>query len=78
MVFHGGDVCPLQSQVLVVLEFSGAGVCGERQLGQRKISLDPISQDGYFKVGSVRQAYHAYWQDQDGEDLHRRGHGAPC
>lgn len=29
VLLHGGDICPLQSQVAVVLEFSGAGVCGK-------------------------------------------------
>lgn len=29
MFLHGGDVCPLESQVAVVLELSGASVCGE-------------------------------------------------
>lgn len=45
-----------------------------RTARKEKVSLRPIQWMMRIKGG----AYHAYWQDQDGEDLNRRGHGALC
>lgn len=72
---HGGDVCPLESEVAVVLELSGARVCGEGQL-KTDVSLSLRSLGGVVRVGG--EAYHAHGQDQDGEDLDRGRHGALC
>lgn len=50
---HGGDVCPLESEVAVVLEFSGARVCCEGQL-EVDVSLSLTSLGDGLGVWVVR------------------------
>lgn len=74
---HGGDVCPLESQVAVVLEFSGASVCGERQL-EKDVSFKLTRLGEVGKENGGWGTHHADWQDQDGKHLDGWGHGALC